>query len=395
MLSFLRPPETKYESLEEVGRFNMLWNISLILVPIFFILATLHVVLGDNSWITSLSAGSVALINLIVLRKVKMYKIVGVWTVALSVIIVQASVFLVNDSHLISDTMWCLLSAFFSFFLFGMWIGAPVLLLNLAGLTIFLMNGSNHDIINKGISISEVDYKMVLNVFYVAMALIFVIYKMMENNKAINFRYEKKLEENKVLMKEIHHRVKNNLQIMSSLLRLQSADSRSEIVKVQFDEAISRIRSMALIHEKMYQKEDLNHIDVRSYLVSLTDEIANSIQSTASIEFSVESDLDEMNVQNIVPVSLIFNELITNSIKHGFANKKQGQIKVEINQQGAVVQFEYFDNGSWIEPKDEGTFGLELLSALTEQLDGEYSRSIENGTRYIFSFPVDKIIEQD
>ena len=245
--------------------------------------------------------------------------------------------------------------------------------------------------LNKGISLSQVNGKMVLNVFFVGVALAYIIYKMVDNNKRINKRYEKQIEQNEVLMKEIHHRVKNNLQIISSLLRLQAAESKSPQVKVQFNEAISRIRSMALIHEKMYKKDELTHIDVRSYLVSLTDELANSIQSGTNIEFNVSSELDKMDVESIVPVSLIFNELITNSIKHGFANAKQGAINVDIRRSKTGVDFEYYDNGQWIEPKEEGTFGLDLLNTLTEQLEGSFTREINNGTLYVFSFPDDNI----
>ena len=130
---------------------------------------------------------------------------------------------------------------------------------------------------------------------------------------------------------------------------------------------------------------------VRSYLVSLTDELANSIQSGTNIEFNVSSELDKMDVESIVPVSLIFNELITNSIKHGFANAKQGAINVDIRRSKTGVDFEYYDNGQWIEPKEEGTFGLDLLNTLTEQLEGSFTREINNGTLYVFSFPDDNI----
>lgn len=391
MLSFAQAPKTAYRSLDDVGKFNMIWDISLILIPAFIVLATMHIAYRDDNWSTSLIGEVLAITNVVVLKKTRKYKTVGIYTVALSVLVVQASVFLVNDSHLITDTMWCLLSGFFTFFILGARWGTFVLLLNLTGLTLFLLFTSANDVLNKGISPSQVNDNMVLNVFFVGVALAYIIYKMVDNNKQINKRYEKQIEQNEVLMKEIHHRVKNNLQIISSLLRLQAAESKSPQVKVQFDEAISRIRSMALIHEKMYQKEDLTRIDVREYLVSLTDELVKSIQTRTTIEFIVSSELDEMDVKSIVPVSLIFNELITNSIKHGFANAKEGKIKVDIKRTNRGVDFEYYDNGQWLEPKEEGTFGLDLLNTLTEQLDGTFRREINNGTLYVFSFPLENI----
>jgi two-component sensor histidine kinase len=287
--------------------------------------------------------------------------------------------------------MWCILSAFFTYFIFNAWLGTFVLLLNLAGLTIFLLNGSSNDVLNKGISIEEVDVRMVVNVFYVALALAFVIYKILDNNKQINARYEQQINKNEVLIKEIHHRVKNNLQIISSLLRLQSAESKSEVVHEHFDEAIGRIKSMALIHEKMYQKDDLSRIDLEGYFVSLADEIVGSIQSDTNIEVIVNSELADIDVESIVPISLIFNELITNSVKHGFKDKGSGTIRITVQVKDEEVKMSYADDGVWLKPSNESSFGLELLSTFTEQLDGKHSRDTSDGTQYEFIFPLNKI----
>ncbi len=391
MLS-LKPPITAYSSLEDVGRFNMVWNVSLILIPVFFMLFVMHLLFDDDSWITSIFACVVSTLNILVLYRTRRYKLVGAWSVFASIVIVQSSVFIVHDTHLISDTMWCLLSAFFTFFIFGGWIGTFVLMLNLGGITIFLINGSSHDILTKGISVEEVDTKMVVNVFYVALALAYVIYQILKNNRDINSRYENQIEHNKVLMREIHHRVKNNLQIMSSLLKLQAEDTRSEVVKQNFSEAINRIRSMALIHEKMYQGEDLTKIDIEAYLVSLAKEITESIQSESNIEFTVSSDLHDIDVNNVVSVSLIFNELITNSVKHGFKDQRNGSIVIRIEVEGEDVIFDYRDNGKWIAPQKEDTFGLELISSLTEQLEGSFRRTTNDGTQYTFNFKKKKFV---
>ena len=388
----LKPPHANYKSLEDLGKFNMIWNVSLALVPIFLFLTLLHIILGDRSWMTSITAFSVAAINLIVLYRTRKYKIVGTWSVLLGVFIVQASVFFVDDSHVVSDTMWCILIAFFTFFLFGAILGSLVLVVNLSGLTLFLMCGTEANILHKGLTVDQVDYKMAINVFYVALALSFVIYKMLDNNQKINNRYEQQIKENETLMKEIHHRVKNNLQIISSLLKLQSSESDSELVQEQFDEAIQRIRSMALIHEKMYQKEDLASIDVQSYLVSLGAEIAKSINSDCNIEINVESAIGQIDMESIVSVSLIFNELMTNSIKHGFDQIKEGKIDVKISEYDKTVQFYYSDSGEWKSPQKEISFGIELIETLTDQLEGTMARNIENGTQYVFEFPSHRII---
>ena len=389
MISF-RPPQTKYDSLVEVGKFNMMWNVSLVLVPIFLVLVGIHVFFQDSSWTTSFAGAMVACLNLAVLQWKRKYVIVGIWSVLMGILICQSSIFIINDSHLIADTMWCILIGFFTFFLFGVWVGTFVLLFNLSGMLIFLLNGSSHDILNKGISVKEVDVRMVVNVFYVALALVFIIYKMIKNNNDIINMHEKQRAQNEVLLKEIHHRVKNNLQIISSLLKLQSMDSENETVTEHFNEAINRIRSMALIHEKMYTNDDLSQIDIQSYLIALVQDITETIQSESNIELNVNSEIKNIDIKSIVPVSLIFNELITNSIKHGFKEQSSGKIDLEIIHDGDNVLFKYSDDGTWKEPDNEATFGIELIKTLSEQLNGKCKREINGGTHYQFTFAADQ-----
>jgi two-component system, sensor histidine kinase PdtaS len=383
----LKPPKTEYSSMNDVGKFNMMWNVSLVLIPIFIILFGMHIYFEDPSWVTSLAAMFVGLGNVLLLYKTRKYKLLGIVSTIVGVLICQTVIFLVNDSHLASDVMWCVLVGIFAFFLLGGWIGTIVLLLNLTGLIVFLMFGSSEDILNKGIQVEAVNYKMVINVYYVALALAFIVYKMIANNDEVNKRYEREIARNELLLKEIHHRVKNNLQIVSSLLKLQAADTENSVVKVQFDEAIGRIRSMALIHEKMYNNDDLSKIKIEPYLIALAEDICASLCSDGNLEMNVKSDIDKVDVKSIVPISLIFNELMTNSMKNGFAGLTSGKIDVEINTKGSHTEFIYRDNGTWKEPAKEDTFGLELLNTLTEQLEGTLVRTFEKGTMYTFSFP--------
>ncbi|MEY3236231.1 MAG: hypothetical protein RI883_332 [Bacteroidota bacterium] len=379
----LRPPVTKYKSLSEIGKFNMVWNVSLALIVIFSLLSLMHIYFGDKSVITSFSALLLATFNLIVLFKLRNYKIVGIISVIAAMILCQSVIFIIKDSHIISDTMWCLLVSIFSYFLFGSIAGTAVLIFNITGLIGFLMFGSTEDVHNKTITSPEEAYKMVINVYYVALALAFVMYKMVDNNRKISENYEKEIFRNEVLLKEIHHRVKNNLQIVSSLLRLQSAESENPYVMEHFNEAVSRIRSMSLIHEKMYQNDDLASVDIQNYLISLTQDVSDSFGSKCIIETKVQSDISKMNVNVLVPLSLIFNELITNSIKHGFSGQTKGEISVNIVQNSNNVSIVYHDSGIWKEAVvDESTFGVDLIETLINQLEGKYTLDISNGTKY-------------
>jgi len=385
----IKPPKTAYESIDDVGKFNMIWNVSLVLVPVFLLLTLLHIAMGDPSWVSSLMGLTVSFVNITVLSNSRKYLLIGITSVILGTLICQLAIFVISDSRLVADTMWCVLVGFFAFFMLGTFWGTMTLLLNLSGLIFFLLNGSSYDILSKGITIEEVDYRMVINVFYVALAMAFILHKMFTNNRETNQRFERENHRNEILLKEIHHRVKNNLQIISSLLKLQAADSENESVREHFNEAIGRIRSMALIHEKMYNNDDLAKIDLKAYLIAMSEDICASMSRAGKIDINVKSEIDQIDIKSIVPISLIFNELMTNSIKHGLKDIDNGVINIEMYQSNGSVNFKYSDNGNWVKPSSEGNFGLELLNTLTEQLEGEFKRETSNGTKYSFEFDAD------
>jgi len=170
------------------------------------------------------------------------------------------------------------------------------------------------------------------------------------------------------------------------LLKLQAVESNDARLEDHFNEAINRIQSMALIHEKMYHNDDLTKIDIQSYLISLADDITRSFNLKNEVRFNVHSQVHQIDVKSIVPISLIFNELITNTLKHGLSDNKKGEINVEIKSNKDVIQFKYSDNGVWKDPSVTGTFGLELINTLTQQLDGTCEREVKEGTHYKFEF---------
>jgi two-component sensor histidine kinase len=193
-------------------------------------------------------------------------------------------------------------------------------------------------------------------------------------------------DEKTIMLKEIHHRVKNNLQVISSLVRLQSFETQDENAKQMFEATVSRVVAMALIHEKMYQKDNLSKINLEDYLKSLADDIFNSYSINKQIDFKIKSNLDVLGNRTIVPLALIFNELISNSIKYAFNEMEKGKISILIsNFSNDNFIVNYSDNGIWIDPMNKSSFGLELIESFTEQLDGKMNRDInETGTHYIF-----------
>jgi two-component sensor histidine kinase len=196
----------------------------------------------------------------------------------------------------------------------------------------------------------------------------------------------KKSEERKVLLQEIHHRVKNNLQIIVSLLRLQQNDS-DELLEKKLNETITRINAISLVHEKVYMSENVANINLKQYVNSLAQEVITSFAYKFQPTLKVESNIGEVDLKPLIPMALILNELITNSLKYGLIDKQnEGVIEIDIESKAGLIYMTYSDNGTWIMPTKINSFGQTLIDVFTEQLGGTYQRNTKNGTTYFFEF---------
>jgi len=197
-----------------------------------------------------------------------------------------------------------------------------------------------------------------------------------------------KNSENSTLLKEIHHRVKNNLQIIVSLLRLQQGEIKSNETREQFTEAINRVMVMASIHQRLYQEKEVAQIDLQSYLSDLADDLKRIFQNDKMIHVNIESNYKEIDLKTVVPLGLLLNELISNSYKYAFNSMQTGEINILITDKNTQFILAYSDNGKWIEKQEENSgFGLDLISILTEQLNGSFEfETGETGTKYQFLF---------
>ena len=203
------------------------------------------------------------------------------------------------------------------------------------------------------------------------------------------------LEEKEVLLKEIHHRVKNNLQVISSLLNLQSGYIEDERYAEMFKESQNRVRSMALVHEKLYQSKDLVRIDLAGYIESMVQELRRAYGAEgARIAVKAEVDDIRLGVDQAMPCGLIINELVSNCMKHAFSQREGGEIRIAMRQVGGdEVELEVSDNGAGIsegmEIRNAETLGLRLVSILAEdQLGGEMELDRTEGTRFRIRFRV-------
>jgi two-component sensor histidine kinase len=200
------------------------------------------------------------------------------------------------------------------------------------------------------------------------------------------------LAEKDVLLKEIHHRVKNNLQVISSLLNLQTSHVEDEQVREVLTKSQDRLRSIALVHEMFYQSDDLAHIDLAPFL-SATMSYLLSAHGVDPREVHAEVDCAHMNVaiDTAIPIGLIAHELISNALKYAFPGKGHGDVRVALQPNGSSVYLTVADNGvgfpkniRWDRP---ASLGLQLVHSLTRQIKGDIKLEQEKGTCFTVSIP--------
>lgn len=201
----------------------------------------------------------------------------------------------------------------------------------------------------------------------------------------------KEKEEKEVLLKEIHHRVKNNLQVINSLISIQSGYTNDARAIELFEECKNRIKSMALIHEKLYESKDLSNINIRLYIHNLLSYLIRTYQLDKEIHVAIELDEENFNIDTIIPLGLIINEIISNSLKYAFDDTDSCNISVNIKKQDdGSMRMIIGDNGKGM-PRDkffnnQSTLGIELIKILTEQLSGTVSLLEQPGTTYEIIF---------
>lgn len=213
--------------------------------------------------------------------------------------------------------------------------------------------------------------------------------------KHLQKQIEASLKEKDVLIKEIHHRVKNNLQIIISLLNLQSGYLKDEFTLKAVKDGQNRVRSMALVHEKFYQAEELSEINFNEYLEKLCHYLFQSYgDKTDRIELTVTGDKVGLDMDTAMPCGLLVNEIVSNSYKYAFPGNMKGFINISLSRVPGKVGLKIHDSGIGL-PTDfqletSESLGMQLIQALTSQLDGELVISKDNGTTFEIIFPYPK-----
>lgn len=208
--------------------------------------------------------------------------------------------------------------------------------------------------------------------------------KIAENN------LKESLKQKEILLREIHHRVKNNLQVISSLLSLQMHQFDDTETADILNECRGRVRAMAMIHENLYQSKDINNIDFGIYLNKLLSSIIRSYQVDNTININTKVESLYMGIETAMPCGLIINELSTNSIKHAFPNRDQGNIFVELESVNDSYVLTYADNGIGLPENinfaNSKKLGLLVVETLVNQLNGVMEIDRSNGTKFVIKF---------
>lgn len=206
------------------------------------------------------------------------------------------------------------------------------------------------------------------------------------------------LSEKEVLIREVHHRVKNNLQVISSMLSLQANYQHDQALVERFTDTINRIRAMAIVHEQLYKDKKLSSIDFKKYIIDLVYTLFNSSKAPGKI-ILLDIECPELNlgVDDSINIGLIINEIMLNSLKHAFKIKDRGTIKLLIQANLKSLLIDISDDGDGIPNKEDiensETFGMQLISSLVKQMSGSIIINSINGTQFLLKVKTKKEVE--
>lgn len=258
---------------------------------------------------------------------------------------------------------------------------------------IFVSGKIGHEYAVEMLKLGAKDYVFKNNLTKLVPAIQRALIEKDELEELIESRNElaKALKEKEMLLKEIHHRVKNNLMIISSLLELQSYYIKDKADLDFFRESRTRADSMAIIHERLYQSTDLKNIDFGDYISSLASELLDVYTvAPERIRLKIDAHNILLDINTAIPLGLITNELMTNSIKYAFPEDKKGTITLKIVKEGEVYTFIIKDDGIGfpkdVDYKNTDSLGLELVNSLTNQIDGKLELNKEKGTEFKITF---------
>lgn len=268
----------------------------------------------------------------------------------------------------------------------------------------FALQKSNLEASKKEIDLQQQkQYTQLLIVVSIALVFIFTLLvyifrNKQKSNRLLAVKNEKLLQinqllsnsntEKEILLKEIHHRVKNNLQLVMSLLNIQAQDTQNISIQDFLEKGQSRIATMSLIHQNLYQTENFTKINFQEYLENLVDNIKQTFNKK-SVAFDIKTNKNSFDIDTAIPLGLIINELVCNALKHAFPSNLEGKIQIQINKnENNTFSLQIGDNGIGTSKVaiNSKSIGLELVSLLVLQLKGKLRKLDQLGTNYSIEF---------
>lgn len=393
-------PKSDYVDYYEQARFDITWRIIVVLSIVLLVL-DIGFYFIEPRFVLHYSLGLILLgVSGVYLKLKGKYKPVAFFVSSTAFVLVITSLYFVPRSVHYIEPFWLFIITLYGYFTLGKWWGSLMVAGDILALVVYFNLFLNDNI--KSFDTLTIGQSITMSLEFATCILIlgYIIHQFIVANRYAEDKLrlaneallkekqlvEKQNKEKTALLQEIHHRVKNNLQVVTSLLRIQSNKLSSEEAKSNFQDAINRIMTMALIHQKMYERDNLSEIEIKDYFKDLLNDLRSTGMTDREVRIDFEIKIERIGSKTIVPLALMINELTTNSMKHAIPDKGDLNIRLELSEApyGKIVM-NYSDNGSWKESNSEESFGLQLIEIFTEQLEGEYKRQIETGkTSYEF-----------
>lgn len=378
-------------------RYMLANRVALLFIAILIIVSITNSLNKHYNSAPDLIALAIILGCYVILRKTKNYRLVSQIAVVSASIILVCALFMIPGLHL-STPIWMLIVVIFTYLMLEKLWGAIVTSFFFGSLIIYLLT-IFEDRINHRFLLKQMDTHIFLAEFTLqGISIGYMLHvflkasqemenHLIENQKSLTAKNELitlQKHQIEIMLKEIHHRIKNNLQIISSFLKLQADYDNNGGSLATYQEAVNRVNTIALIHEKIYKTDTFQRFELVSYFENLTSYICDSYPLNNEVRAYTDIEDFELNADAVVPLAMIMNELITNSIRHAFKNQPKPKISIEIKSSSCdKFSIRYSDNGHWVNSNE--AFGSEIITAMTLQLNGVVERiSTEEGTTYNF-----------
>lgn len=402
LASIFTPPKLNTSDYEHESKYMLAYRMSLFTgISVGLLGVILFIYFNVMTGIVCLLACLLVIFSLVSIRRTGNYYIQTLVFNVFGAFACLYTLFFIDDQPHIVDVLWMIINIQFAYLVLGKKWGLILTLVHGFSITIFYTFFLQDQVqLLKALSVPQI-YSTAFNVFLSFSIIGYLGWQNIRTNnfarKQLNLAQDtlqeqyniisKQNEEKTVMLKEIHHRVKNNLQIITSLLRLQSRELENPEAIAKFKDATHRVIAMSMIHEKMYQSDHLSTMHLREYLHDLSNDLVSSYQSGYPVALEIDCDVESIDLKSVVPLALILNELISNSLKYAFDEYDNCKISISfVHYKDDLCKLTYKDSGTWKAPTRKGSFGLDLIESLTEQLEGTLKTTTFPETSFEFIF---------